>query len=131
MIYRLNTKEDPALSDEGGKAKAHIETTHAGFPVPAGFVLTAGFFDSWLRTMKDSESWKNMLKSPSKEHCDALKQVADTLVFTEEQKELIEKEIGHLSPEALFAVRSSSPEEDLNEFSFAGIFDSILGVPPG
>ena len=45
MIYSFNEKEVPEIKKVGGKAKALIETTGSGFPVPEGFVLSVDFFE--------------------------------------------------------------------------------------
>jgi pyruvate,water dikinase len=45
MIYSFSQKQVSMLSEVGGKAKALIEMTNAGFPVPKGFVLSVSFFD--------------------------------------------------------------------------------------
>ena len=34
LIYRFNTEERPEIYEVGSKAKALIETSKAGFPVP-------------------------------------------------------------------------------------------------
>jgi len=129
VIYNLNIKETPALADVGGKAKSLIETSQAGFNVPDGFILSVQFFEPWIKTVKAADSWKKMVKDPTKENCDALKQASDTLYLTKEQQKQIEFELEGFPSNSLFAVRSSSPEEDLEEASFAGIYESILGVP--
>ncbi len=128
MIYEFKTKKVPSLSQVGGKAKALIETTKAGFDVPEGFVLSVEFFDSWIREIKSTEQWKLFLASPTKEKCDELKIRASKLKFNDAQKKAILRELAALSDSTVFAVRSSSPEEDLEDASFAGQYDTILGV---
>jgi len=128
MIYGFKTKEIPALSKVGGKAKALIETTKAGFKVPEGFVLSVDFFGSWIEEIKGTDQWKSFLESPTKEMCDALKKRAGELRFSPEQKAKVDNELAKLSEKAVFAVRSSSPEEDLEDTSFAGQYETVLGV---
>jgi len=50
------------------------------------------------------------------------------LKFTNEKAELVQSAFGKLNTEKLLAVRSSSPEEDLEGASFAGGYKTILGA---
>jgi len=127
MIYNFNKKQVPKLSEVGGKAKALIETTKAGFPVPEGLALSVDFFEKWLKEIKSSKEWKAMLKNTTKESCDHVKVKAANMKFTKNQKKVFESEIKGLAGD-LFAVRSSSPEEDLEGTSFAGMYETFLGV---
>ncbi|WP_432664413.1 PEP/pyruvate-binding domain-containing protein [Wukongibacter baidiensis] len=131
MIYGFKTKKVPSLSQVGGKAKALIETTKAGFEVPEGFVLSVEFFDSWIQEIKSTDQWKGFLTSPTKQMCDELKRRASKLEFNEVQRKALQKEFAALSEKTVFAVRSSSPEEDLEDTSFAGQYETILGVTHG
>jgi pyruvate,water dikinase len=128
MIYKFKTRETPALTLVGGKARALIETTRAGFSVPEGFVLSVAFFETWTREIKGSDTWKACLKIPTKELCDALKAQAAAMVFTREQRKSLEDALAELPEKSLFAVRSSSPEEDLVGASFAGMYETFLGT---
>ncbi len=127
MIYNFNEKNVPRLDEVGGKAKALIETTNAGFPVPEGIVLSVDFFKPWLDEIKSSNEWKAVLVNTTKEACDSVKSQAVNMTFTSEQKKAFEVSTGELTGE-VFAVRSSSPEEDLEGTSFAGMYETSLGV---
>lgn len=127
MIYNFNEKSIPSLSQVGGKAKALIETTRAGFPVPEGIVLSVEFFMPWLETVKASLAFQNAMDDTTKENCDIVKELASSLTFNKTQKEHFEN--GFLKLDGgLFAVRSSSPEEDLEGTSFAGMYETYLGI---
>lgn len=128
MIYGFNTNEIPQLSDVGGKAKSLIEITKAGFNVPEGFVLSVEFFAPWIQEIKATAVWKKFLETPAKEQCDELKKLAGRLEFTSAQRDTLENALKGLSEYLTFAVRSSSPEEDLKNISFAGIYETRLGV---
>lgn len=128
MIYEFATGEVPSLSQVGGKAKSLIETTNAGFNVPEGFILSVEFFASWVRTMKATSVWQNFINRPSKEQCDELKRYAKKFKFNSLQSEGLEEALKALSEQSVFAVRSSSPEEDLEDTSFAGMYETTLGV---
>lgn len=127
MIYEFNTTKIPALNQVGGKAKALIESTNAGFPVPEGMVLSVDFFQEWLTEIKLSNEWKIFLEDRTKENCDKIVAKAKNLAFTAFQKTALEKHLPHLSGN-IFSVRSSSPKEDLEGTSFAGMYETYLGI---
>ncbi len=129
MIYRFNEKEIPELSQVGGKAKALIETSGAGFPVPEGFVLSVDFFNEWLNLVKDSDVFKSAITDTTKESCDTLRSYAESMVFSKKQMVAFDEHFSTLTGD-LFAVRSSSPEEDLEGTSFAGMYETYLGTKP-
>ena len=128
MIFSLHSKEIPSLADLGGKAKALIETTQAGFNVPEGFVLTVDFFRAWESDIRSTGLWREFLAAPARETCAALQEQARQMRFTPEMYAAIEPFLVRLPQDALYAVRSSSPEEDLARTSFAGQYETILGV---
>jgi len=128
LIYRISTEENPKLSEVGGKAKALIETSKAGFPVPKGLVLSVEFFKPWLSSIKESTLWSELLQDVTKEKCEEIKQKAVQLTFNEDQRTELESAMDYLSSEAILVVRSSSPDEDLESASFAGVYETYLGV---
>lgn len=127
MIYQFNTDKTPQLSQIGGKACSLIKMTRAGFPVPEGFVLTVDFFKPWLEEIKASNQWQKMVKAPTIETCDEVVKKALTIRFTEKQSSTLKSELKSVLGN-IFAVRSSSPEEDLQAISFAGMYETFLGV---
>lgn len=127
MIYDFHTKRPPVLGQVGGKAKALIESSRAGFPVPNGVVLSVAFFQEWLTTIKSSDEWHTFLQATTKKNCDKIVEKAKHLTFTPRQSTELNKHLTHLSGN-LFSVRSSSPEEDLEGTSFAGMYETHLGV---
>lgn len=128
MIYGFTTSESPKISEVGGKAKVLIETTKSGFPVPEGLVLSVDFFAPWLEEIKSSSDWNSIVTSVTKEKCDELKSKVTELRFTESQKKELDSHLDKFNEIAIFAVRSSSPEEDLEVTSFAGMYETYLGV---
>jgi len=128
MIYSFKTKENPKLPEIGGKGKALIETMKAGFSVPEGLVLSVDFFDSWLQEIKVSSEWADLLLDVTKEKCDAVKSKVKQFKFSDLQKIELEKYIIEIGEGIIYAVRSSSPEEDLEATSFAGMYETYLGI---
>jgi rifampicin phosphotransferase len=111
-----------------------MEMTRAGMPVPPGFVLTVDFFAPWLDALKRSPHLSTLAAASANElgqSARAIRDLARTLTFTPEQKIEFEQALASFrqaNPGYLYAVRSSSPEEDLEDTSFAGGYETTLGV---
>ncbi len=127
-IYPFSTQQTPQLSEVGGKAQSLIRSTQAGFPVPEGLALSVAFFQPWTEVIKSSAQWSALLTSPIKDNCDAVKAIAEKLTFTDEQRSQLADAMQELEGCSVFAVRSSSPEEDLEGSSFAGMYETYLGT---
>lgn len=131
----------PTLGTIGGKALSLYETS-ATFNVPPGFVLSVAFFQPWLDQIINTEEWKTFTAAcgtdaVTKEHCDAIKAKCQKILSLDssQEKELNKAISEAFGPDAnmtnnlgIVAVRSSSPEEDLLGLSFAGGYDTTLGV---
>jgi phosphohistidine swiveling domain-containing protein len=134
LIYHFTDAEPPTPAQAGGKAFTLIVLARAGFPVPPGFVLTAGFFAPWLQAVKNSREWAAVLRSRPEElgaRCDAAKAFCRGLGLDPERRQALSEALSRLSApdrELVVAVRSSSPEEDLAAASFAGAYQTVLGV---
>jgi hypothetical protein len=133
IIRELSSKENIAVEEVGSKAYALMEMTRQGFPVPRGFVLPVSFFDPWIAQLKDLPEWDALMKVEAdalNEASQAVKAHCEGLAFTVEQDEQVEDALSRIGAEggSVFAVRSSSPEEDLEGASFAGGYETTLGV---
>ena len=120
------------LASVGGKAHSLIRMVELNLPVPPGFVLPVGFFSDWFESIKRTSAWQSFLEadvnSKLRSSCDALKKEAMKLSFSDEQKSAVNAALEKFNHKGeLFAVRSSSPEEDLEGSSFAGGYETILG----
>ena len=128
--------EQTTLSEVGGKGYSLIRMVEAGLPVPPGTVLTTEFFKPWFDEIKVSSTWLALAEAtPDKwaSLCNELKERCLALTLTETQYQALEglrKNLAALGDNALLAVRSSSPEEDLASASFAGSYKTRLGVHP-
>ncbi len=134
----LRTDADLPLDRIGGKAASLVRLARAGFPVPDGWLLTSAFFKSWTARLGQSDEWREVCRlaadSMRREGpagltaaCDAVKERARALVLDARQQGVLES-LDAAVGDDVFAVRSSSPEEDLAEASFAGLYDTVLGV---
>jgi pyruvate,water dikinase len=130
-IYKFPGDLQPEISEVGGKGWSLIRMSQKGLPVPSGFVLAVEFFNSWFQLLQASPEWKAFLESENKDlsiACANLKKATETFPLDKEQSETLSKALTSFAPEQLFAVRSSSPEEDLEGSSFAGGYETVLGV---
>ncbi len=133
MIHPFSTTPPPALGQVGGKARSLIEATAAGFNVPAGFVLDVDFFQPWLEEVRAGSAWQAFLDSgddDTRAACDDVKAACASLTLTDARQAAVNEAMATLNAEHCFAVRSSSPEEDLAGTSFAGGYETTLGVTP-
>jgi len=128
-VYPFDTDESPELSQVGGKGLSLILMTQYRLPVPPGVVLSVLFFEPWLEHVKKTPEWDHFVKSSEivKENCDALKKACMSLQLDDTQRNALEKSVNLLKTND-FSVRSSSPEEDLEGASFAGGYETTLGV---
>ncbi len=131
-IFPLNATQLPSLEQAGGKALALMQMTAAGMPVPPGLVQTVKFFAPWLDALKQSPAWEALGSGgeigPAAR---ALQALCNSLALTDTQKAELDQALIMFRAQHggdLFAVRSSSPEEDLEGASFAGGYETTLGV---
>lgn len=134
VIYAFNHTPVPSVFEIGGKGYSLIRMASADFNVPGGFVCAAQFFDDWTRELEAGPAWTRVQDelsygAPSEASVIALKDQIDGLLFSPSQSKAIETAMAEMTSGGVCAVRSSSPEEDLEGSSFAGMYESLLGVP--
>ena len=144
MRTRLSTTDEPHILEVGGKAASLIRLGQGGFRVPEGNVLTTAFFTPWIWQIESNELWHAIIakvttsrtRVPNLDQrerlaraCEDIKQLATNLSFDAEQRVVLDEVRTELD-DGKFAVRSSSPEEDLAGASFAGLYETVLNVTP-
>jgi len=123
-----------SIEHVGGKGHSLIRLASAGLTVPPGVVLTSHFFAPWIAPILDSADWRLLQDAAPgqwKSLCDSIKAHAASLPLDNFQKtalDLMQAQLASLTSAELFAVRSSSPQEDLHGVSFAGGYETRLGV---
>jgi len=140
-IVFLNSKALPEIAEVGGKGYSLIKLSSLDLNVPNGIVLTVTFFNEWINKVKATSLYHKFLELLKKDNnsndCSLiLNQIKDwclnNLTLTKENLKDIEKSLKLIFPEdydkILYAVRSSSPEEDLSGASFAGNYETYLGI---
>lgn len=137
LFYRLGVVPPPPIGEVGGKGHSLFVLGQAGLPVPNGFVLTVPFFEPWIALLKATPAWKKFLANVQssqpdstdlQDTCRRLQEVSLGYELTADQKKALREGMSTFSEKTLFAVRSSSPEEDLGTASFAGGYETVLGV---
>lgn len=120
----------PTLSQVGGKALSLFRLLDEGLDVPHGAVLRTDFFAPWFASLQATPEWSALVQAAPADWapiCERLKTAARTLDVSPAQQAALDQ-LSDLDGEH-FAVRSSSPEEDLVGASFAGGYESVLEVP--
>ena len=139
LIVSFPGTEQAILAEVGGKGYSLVRMVEAGLPVPPGAVLTTEFFAPWFDEIQASAAWTALANATPAQWggggalCNELKGLCAALTLTATQRQALEdlrKNLATLGDDVLLAVRSSSPEEDLASASFAGLYETRLGVRP-
>eukprot|EP00121_Abeoforma_whisleri_P014999 Awhi_evm1s13827 len=134
-----NELSQPLVGLVGGKAASLWKlysspglTNH----VPPAFALTVEFFESWTDEIISGCEWQKLNGESSHievseviKLCNQIKEKCKTLPLSQNQEMTLRKLREEMvSWGTLAAVRSSTPEEDGESASFAGAFETKLGV---
>ena len=125
----------------GGKGANLGEMLHADLPVPPGFVVTVAAYEKSREAAGVGARIDALLRTVDVDDTAALQRVSaqlrDVLLTTPLPAELVRAvdeayaRLAARTPdggEPVVAVRSSATSEDTADFSFAGMFESVLGV---
>lgn len=131
-IYRLTQTSPLDRSIVGAKADELNRLIRSGAPVPPGIVLATGFFSSWMERLTQLPAWASATTSGPgsdlSDACAALQQACSSLELEDKQRAALDSVAEFCPGAALYAVRSSAIDEDLDGASFAGAYETVLGV---
>jgi len=125
---------DPIQKKIGNKALGLLRLKDIEILVPQWVCLSSDFFAPWLFELESKFPFREAVaNSPLDPDLRTdLDSVLKKLQLTEAQSQAVLEVFSILGePENGFAVRSSSQYEDMKAHSFAGVYDSILGVKIG
>lgn len=141
-MKKIDTKGLVAITNDavaavaiiGAKAHSLQKLTAFGVRVPAAIVLPSEFFQPWFATIKRLPCWAAWHAGQRDQWpvlCGAIKESALTLPLGDEQQLILDELAQRLAlhgPAQRFAIRSSAPDEDIASASFAGLYETVLGV---
>ena len=151
LVSLTNTDPDAcdvSASVVGGKASSLsrlFNTQDLSGHIPKALALSVEFFQDWVDIMTSTSEWLQVKENARSangdngedgsrnfaERCSRLKGMCRDLPLSDGQRDALERvqlDMKTWPGEGLAAVRSSAPEEDGISASYAGAFDTILGV---
>ncbi len=129
MLVRLSSREQEN-GKLGNKGKFLLLMKQNGFNVPDGFVLDSDTYDETVRDKAEeiiSQALENLNKDNIKETSNGLNELFNKIKLPEKTADEIKSIV---RSGKLYAVRSSGTKEDLDEFSFAGQYQTFLNTKP-
>ena len=127
MIVEFKDKKN--LENVGNKAKNLIEMKANGFNVPDGFVVDSETYSKEIILNNINDEINNNLKKLTIENVEEIsKEISSLFDGFEFSKKVKEEIISKLNDNKLYAVRSSGMKEDLEEYSFAGQYETYLNT---
>ena len=126
MIVNFKSKSTEKV---GNKAKFLMMMKQDGFNVPDGFVIDSDTFIEEVKNNKLDTKINKLLKKINEDNIRSISEeitkLFDSFKFS---KETISKVEEYASKNKLYAVRSSGTKEDLDNFSFAGQYETFLNT---
>jgi pyruvate,water dikinase len=136
-IVWLTRRADAALASEvelGAKGKNLLKLARLGLPVPPALCIPATVYRDHLESTLGARTQKKLQEIDSTARAGARRAVLPEIrrsitdsPLSEALQLAIQEALANLSPDRV-AVRSSAFEEDSPEYSFAGLFDTFLGI---
>ncbi|MBO4883468.1 MAG: phosphoenolpyruvate synthase [Lachnospiraceae bacterium] len=128
MIIKLE-KEELREEKLGNKGKFLLQMKKQGLNVPGGFILDSDTYDEVISKNGLEDKIRDILSGLTPNNCDEVSEKISKLFDDVLIPEDILYEINAVAKdESLYAVRSSGNKEDLDEYSFAGQYETFLNV---
>ncbi len=128
MIIKLE-KEELREEKLGNKGKFLLQMKKQGLNVPGGFILDSDTYDEVVSKNGLEDKIREILSGLTSVNCDEVSEKISKLFDNALIPEDILSEINAVAKdESLYAVRSSGNKEDLDEYSFAGQYETFLNV---
>ena len=128
MIVKIN-KLEKQEDKIGNKGKFLIQMKKEGFNVPGGIILDSDFFDKVIKDNKVEKDISNLLNKVNKDNISKIsKEIISIFDKVSIKKELLSDIKNELNTKKKYAVRSSGTKEDLENYSFAGQYETFLNV---
>ena len=129
MLQKISEKLQNSGDNLGNKGKFLCVMHEAGFPVPDGIILDKSEYENFIAANGIADKIAKHLSELKAENVSeksaAIKELFEGTKLAEEVKEALQT---CLDSELNYAVRSSGTKEDLEEFSFAGQYQTFLNV---
>ncbi len=139
-IVPVETAWQVSVSKVGGKSKNISTCKKEGFQVPDGFAVTTDSYFEFINSNKLAQNIDQELMRKNAEDMrweevwDSALRIRLSFIKGKMPKQMeteILETVSKWPAETKFAVRSSSPDEDSKEFSFAGVHESYINVSGG
>ncbi len=119
------------IASVGTKARTLVQLKSAGFEVPDGLVVSGATLDRVINAEGGAARVARALGELSKENVDRVaRDLAESLADVRLPDDVVRELRARIRPDGLYAVRSSGTQEDLEDLSFAGQYDTLLDVAP-
>lgn len=124
LVHHSSEFTELSLDAIGGKAVHLARLAKSGFPVPRFYVISADAFrqavnlDRWAGFQQDNQTVAGQIRA----HIDAIS------IPMNIRDQIESAHAGCFPTDPLVAVRSSAISEDGAAYSFAGMYESVLGV---
>ncbi len=132
MVVPLSNDFPATVDQVGGKGLSLMRLRSQGWQVPDGVILTTAFFQPWFEKLAETPIWSALLQSDLTTFAQGIVTQIDSLSWTPAQRSALRTVHAELEPGPAdrYAIRSSSPDEDLDRASFAGGYATQLNVTP-
>lgn len=125
----VSFKDAKELNKVGNKAKFLVEMSRAKFNVPNGIIVDSDTYKEIIENNNIDKKINNLLSKLTKENTLEISKKINKLFDSLTINSNILKEITSLTKQnKLYAVRSSGTKEDLDNYSFAGQYNTYLNT---